>query len=196
MKDLVAWPSWLFARGDLAAGGAGDESPLVFDDTTLMAAPSHTYNFGLNRRFGPNGPSMVPGPWTVHLAVDALHRSASSAPAVIWRNPRVVLRPPPPPPDPKENLAVARRRPPGPIVSTLPLRSVLPADAAAKLAFGTSPDGATIGPDDFATTQTTSLTIELPDLSKLADLPASAGDRRNSSPSCTSTSSSDATVRP
>ena len=35
VKALVAWPSWLFARGDLAAGGAGDESPLVFDDTTL-----------------------------------------------------------------------------------------------------------------------------------------------------------------
>jgi mono/diheme cytochrome c family protein len=178
VKDLVAWPSWLFARGDLAAGGAGDESPLVFDDTTLMAAPSHTYNFGLNRRFSQNGPYLVPGPWTVHLAVDALHRTPASAgtPAVIWRNARVVLRTPPPPPDPKENAAVARRRPPGPIVSTFPLRSVLPADAVARLAFGTSPDGAPVGPDDFATTQTTSLTIELPDLSKLADLPASAGD--------------------
>ena len=36
-KKLVTWPSWFFARGDLAAGGAGDESPLVFDDTTLTA---------------------------------------------------------------------------------------------------------------------------------------------------------------
>src|SRR5262249_23122966 len=27
-KFIVSWPSWLFARGDLAAGGAGDESPL------------------------------------------------------------------------------------------------------------------------------------------------------------------------
>ncbi len=32
-KALTTWPSWFFARGDLAAGGAGDESPLVFDDT-------------------------------------------------------------------------------------------------------------------------------------------------------------------
>ena len=27
-KALTTWPSWYFARGDLAAGGAGDESPL------------------------------------------------------------------------------------------------------------------------------------------------------------------------
>ena len=40
-KALTTWPSWFFARGDLAAGGAGDESPLVFDDTTLKAAPAH-----------------------------------------------------------------------------------------------------------------------------------------------------------
>lgn len=180
VKDLVAWPSWLFARGDLAAGGAGDESPLVFDDTTLMVAPTHSYNYTLNRRFGPNGPSMLPGPWTVHLAVDALHRSSAGTsgagtPAVIWRNPRVVLRTPPPPPDPKENIAVARRRPPGPIVATHPLRSVLPAGEVARLAFGTSPDGAAIGRDDFATTQTTSLTIDLP---ALTDLPSSAGDAK------------------
>ena len=31
------------------------------------------------------------------------------------------------------------------------------------------------------------MAIELPDLSKLADLPASAGDPKNSSPNCTST---------
>ena len=44
VKALVAWPSWLFARGDLAAGGAGDESPLVFDDETLAAVATHTYS--------------------------------------------------------------------------------------------------------------------------------------------------------
>jgi hypothetical protein len=162
VKSLVAWPSWLFARGDLAAGGAGDESPLVFDDTTLMAAPTHAYTYGLNRRFGPNGPSFLPAPWTVHLAVDALHRGAAGTPAVIWRNPRVVLRTPPPPPDPKENLAVARRRPPGPIISTHPLRSVLSAEDVARLGFGSSPDGTSLGPDDFATTGTTSMTIAMP----------------------------------
>ena len=27
-KSLTTWPSWFFARGDSAAGGAGDDSPL------------------------------------------------------------------------------------------------------------------------------------------------------------------------
>ena len=42
-KALTTWPSWFFARGDLAAGGAGDESPLVFDDTTLNAERTHHF---------------------------------------------------------------------------------------------------------------------------------------------------------
>ena len=51
-KALTTWPSWFFARGDLAAGGAGDESPLVFDDTTLKAEPAHHYTYGLGARAG------------------------------------------------------------------------------------------------------------------------------------------------
>src|SRR5262249_15696309 len=31
-KFTTTWPSWLFGRGDAAVGGAGDESPLVFND--------------------------------------------------------------------------------------------------------------------------------------------------------------------
>ncbi len=161
VKQLVAWPSWLFARGDLAAGGAGDESPLVFDDKALAAAPTYTYSYRLNRRLGEDGLELVPGPWTVQLSVDALHAGPGAAPAVIWRNPRVVLRTAPLPPA-DEPLVVTLRRPPGPIVSTRPLRSVLPADVATRLAFGTSPDGSVIGPDDFATTQATSLVIDVP----------------------------------
>ena len=170
VKALVAWPSWLFARGDLAAGGAGDESPLVFDDTTLAVEPTHAYVYALNRRFGRGGPTLAPGPWTAHLAVDTLQRAAIGSPTVIWRNPRVVLRTAPPPPAPDEPAAITRRRVPGPIVSTHRLRSVLTADAAARLAFGTSPDGTSIGPDDFATTQTTSLTIDVPAADLVAEL--------------------------
>ena len=48
------------------------------------------------------------------------------------------------------------------VLSTQPLRAVLPPAAAAALAFGTSPDGAAIGPDDFATTGTVSFTVEVP----------------------------------
>ena len=71
VKSLIAWPSWFFARGDLAAGGAGDESPLVFDDTTLNAEPTHAYTLSAGtaaRTARPLPPA--PGPWTVHLSVD------------------------------------------------------------------------------------------------------------------------------
>jgi hypothetical protein len=67
VKELVAWPSWLFARGDLAAGGAGDESPLVFDDTTLAAAPAHEYVYPVEpslRRGGHQESSRAHGPYS------------------------------------------------------------------------------------------------------------------------------------
>jgi len=162
VKELVAWPSWLFARGDLAAGGAGDESPLVFDDTTLAAAPAHEYVYRLNRRFGEEGLKIVPGPWPVQLSVTALHASPGSAPVVIWRNPRLVLRAAPPLPAPDEPAAVTLRRQPGPIQKELPLRSVLPADDVKRLAFGTSPDGSALGPDDFAASETISFVLDAP----------------------------------
>lgn len=162
VKSLITWPSWFFARGDLAAGGQGDENPLVFDDTTLGATPSTSYVHALNRR--PLRPAArIPGPWTVHLSVDALHRGSAAVPTVIWRNARVVLRsPPPPPPATPEPAAVARLRVPGPIVETRSLRSVLPADVAARLGFGTSPDGTPVGPDDFVTREGTSFAIDTP----------------------------------
>ena len=59
-KKLVTWPSWFFARGDLAAGGAGDESPLVFDDTTLTAESTHAFTYPLNRRFRRPMPDQPP----------------------------------------------------------------------------------------------------------------------------------------
>ena len=49
-KALTTWPSWFFARGDLAAGGAGDESPLVFDDTTLKVEPTHRFTYAHRAR--------------------------------------------------------------------------------------------------------------------------------------------------
>src|SRR5262249_5887587 len=57
-KFLVTWPSWLFARGDVAAGGAGDESPLEFSDRTLNVKP--IYHFAYVRGGG-RGP-VQPGP--------------------------------------------------------------------------------------------------------------------------------------
>lgn len=163
-KKLVTWPSWFFARGDLAAGGAGDESPLVFDDTTLTARSTHAFNYPLNRRFGPPMPDQPPvpqigpGPWTVHLTFDVLNKG-KGAPVVVWRNPRVVLRTPASLPDPFEPAAITRARVPGPIRKIFPLREILPPSEIARLRFGASVDGTRVGPNDFAATR--ALEIEL-----------------------------------
>lgn len=153
---LTTWPSWFFARGDLAAGGAGDESPLAFDDETLKAEPVHrfAYPIGLRGGRGRGGPSS-PGRQDVHLLLNDVAPGASRNPVVIWRNPRVVTR-----------AVVAGRggpgREPGAVLSTRALRPFLSAEAAANLRFGTSPDGTAVGPDDFATTGSVSFPVDVP----------------------------------
>jgi mono/diheme cytochrome c family protein len=176
-KKLVTWPSWFFARGDLAAGGAGDETPLLFDDTTLVAKTTHSYNYGLNRRFvrpapgepRPTGPQVGPGPWTVHLTFDVLHKGAGE-PVVIYRNPRVALRTPATLPQPFEPVAITRQRVPGPVLKTFPLRDILPAAEIARLQFGVSVDGTPIGPNDFAVTGPTKLELNVDHENYLAEL--------------------------
>jgi hypothetical protein len=171
-KFLTTWPSWFFARGDLAAGGAGDESPLAFDDETLKADPTRPfiYPLGVRGGRGRGGPS-TPGPQTVHLLFTDVAPGASTAPVIIWRNPRIVTRAAsagrgaPGSPDavaPPPATGAGRGGRGGPVLSTQSLRSVLAPDAAATLAFGTSPDGTAIGPDDFATTGSASFTIDVP----------------------------------
>ena len=69
----------------------------------------------------------------------------------------------------------------GPVLSTRPLRSVLSPDVAATLAFGTSPDGTTLGPEDFATSATVSFAIDVPDGGNVVEFQADAelGKDRN-----------------
>ena len=166
-KSLTTWPSWFFARGDLAAGGAGDESPLLFDDTTLRAEPTRRFTYPLGARSA-RGRGAAPGPagpTTIHLTFAHVNPEPGVTPVVVWRNPRVVTR----------AAAAAGRGGAGPaagggrgrggqgqVLSTEPLRVVLPAEAAARLGFGTSPDGTMLGPDDFATTETVAITIAPP----------------------------------
>lgn len=138
-KFLTTWPSWFFARGDLAAGGAGDESPLVFDDTSLKAEPTHHYTYLLGGRGGRGrgGPVVAPGsPIKVYLTVASINPIAGVKPVVIWRNPRVITRTAPvlargsAVTDTAAAVGTARRAPPGPILSTQSLRSLLPPDMA------------------------------------------------------------------
>jgi mono/diheme cytochrome c family protein len=174
-KKLVTWPSWFFARGDLAAGGAGDETPLLFDDTTLTVKTTHSYTYGLNRRFGrptpgqPPAPSVGPGPWTVHLTFDALNKGTGT-PVVIYRNARVALRTPATLPQPFEPVAITRQRVPGPVLKTFPLRDILPANEVARLQFGVSVDGTPVGPNDFAATGPLKLELNVEHEGYLAEL--------------------------
>jgi hypothetical protein len=187
-KYLTTWPSWFFARGDLAAGGAGDESPLAFDDETLKVAPAHHFTYGVGGRGGRGrGAPPTPGLQKVHLLFTDVAPGASATPVVVWRNPRVVTRaavagrgapgtgvaPLPPP--------AGGRGSAGPVLSTQSLRSVLPPDVVAALAFGTSPDGTAIGPDDFATTGSVSFAIDVPAGGNTVELQADAelGKDRN-----------------
>ncbi|CAN5809337.1 hypothetical protein BH24ACI4_BH24ACI4_28750 [soil metagenome] len=178
-KSLTTWPSWFFARGDLAAGGAGDESPLTFDDTTLNVASAHEYVYQLGNRGGRGrGAPPAAGPTKVHLSVTNVNPAPGVTPVVIWRNARVVTRTAAPAGQGAPGAgAVAGGRgrgAAGPILSTQSLRSLLPADVAATLAFGTSPDGTSVGPDDFATTGPASFEIDVPAGANLLELHAEA----------------------
>jgi hypothetical protein len=186
-KALTTWPSWFFARGDLAAGGAGDESPLTFDDTTLKAEPTHHYVYAIGGRGGRGrGPVVTPGPTKVFLTFADVNPQAGAAPVVIWRNARIVTRAAVVPgrgaPGGAATAPAAAagatgprgRGAAGPILSTQPLRAALPGDAAAALSFGTSPDGTPLGADDFATTGTVSFTIDVPPGGNTLELQADA----------------------
>ena len=92
-KALTTWPSWFFARGDLAAGGAGDESPLTFDDTSLKVEPTHHYTYGLGVRAGRGrGAPVTPGPVKVYLTFTDVNPRPGVTPVIVWRNPRIVTR--------------------------------------------------------------------------------------------------------
>lgn len=168
---IVTWPSWLFARGDLAAGGAGDESPLEFSDRTLSVKPSHRLLFV---RGGRRGPAPPPGPRKIYLNVAAVNPAKGEKPVVIWRNLTVGFRPiTPRPPIADGNsdvvtaeeakAAAALRRgipPPGP---RQPLRAVVTEETAKKLNFGKSPDGTPMGPNDFATEGSIMFEVPVPE---------------------------------
>ena len=177
-NTLTEWPAWFFARGDVAAGGAGDEDPLVFSDVSLKGEATHA--FRLTRGGGRGGRGAPPpGPAKVYLNVDTLNSHATGKPVVVWRNATIAYRKTGPgrggtpagttpaapmPPAAVTSAAVTAAGgaqvkaivPPGgrglgPTEPALPLRQVLGEETVAKLGFGKSPDGSALGPNDFAT---------------------------------------------
>ncbi len=89
---VVGWPSWLFARGDVAVGGAGDESPLVFSDASLRVEEKHRFNYVRGGRGGGGRGAPPTGPAKVYLNVAAVNPAAKGKPVVIWRNATIGFR--------------------------------------------------------------------------------------------------------
>lgn len=170
-KFLVTWPSWLFARGDVAAGGAGDESPLEFSDRTLNVKSPHRF---LYIRGGGRPGAPQPGPAKIYFNVAAVNPAMGEKPVIIWRNVTVGFRPIVPRAQAKvgesvvvlaadaEAAANLRRgiAPPGPRKT---LRSLVSEETAKQLNFGKSPDGTPIGPDDFASEGSVMFEVPMPE---------------------------------
>jgi hypothetical protein len=173
-KYVTTWPSWLFARGDAALGGAGDESPLILNESALKTETKHHFNFFPGARLGTAARTPAPtGPVKVYLNVTAVNPNAKDKPIVIWRNVKVAVLPASQRRTPQAGAKAGgdaaaavqpttRRGLPANLKSE-PLRSVLTAENAAKLHFGKSPDGTELGPDDFASEGSTSFEIPKPD---------------------------------
>src|SRR5262249_36955039 len=169
-KFIVSWPSWLFARGDLAAGGAGDESPLEFSDRTLNVKPVYHFAYARGGRRGP----VQPGPAKIYLNVATVNSATGEKPVVIWRNLTVGFRPIAPRAQVKagesavvlaeEAQALANLRrgvvPPGPRQT---LRVLANEETARRLNFGKSIDGAPLGPDDFASEGSVMFEVPMPE---------------------------------
>ena len=136
----------------------------------------------------------TPGPTKVYLNFTDVSPRPGVAPVVIWRNARIVTRAAAAPgrgvPGAAADGAAAAATVTGagrgrglaaPILSTKPLLAALPADVARTLAFGMQLDGTSMGPEDFATTQPVSFTIDLPAGSHVLEFQADAelGTDRN-----------------
>lgn len=189
-KFLTTWPSWLFARGDVAAGGAGDESPLEFSDALLKAEPAHEFRYNAGVRFGRTQPTATPGPIKFYLHISPVSAKPGSKATVIWRNPTIAFRQPftgrpgavavqPNVAQPAVAGQTARRGfpPAGPKQS---LRSVATPETASRLNFGRGPDGTTMGADDFVTMGTVMIEVPKPESAGSLEFQATAelgGDR-------------------
>ncbi|MDX2178569.1 MAG: DUF1592 domain-containing protein [Bryobacteraceae bacterium] len=193
-KYSATWPSWLFARGDLAAGGAGDESPLEFSDRTLKAAAPHRFQYFRGGRFLGSARFAPPAPGPVKVYVNVVGINPGVKSYVVWRNPTVGIRPyvapAKPAPSTGGDAAAAGgagqaaavggadqaggrrfRMPQGPRV---PLRSVLTEESAKKLNFGVAPDGTPLDPNDFATEASFSFEVKMPEAPSTFDLDVQA----------------------
>lgn len=166
-KYVTTWPLWLFARGDAAVGGAGDESPLIISDVSLKVNPKHHFVFNriARRPLGADKEEPVVNPTTVFLNVVSVTPNSPGKAVVVWRNPTIAYRktgdatPPAPATNEGQTAGTPKGFAFGPKQS---LRSILTPEMARKLGFGGSRDGTTLGPDDFASEPSTAFAVPIP----------------------------------
>ncbi len=181
-KYLTRWPGWLFARGDSAYGGAGDESPLIINEKSLRVEAAHHFVYNRAGRGPGRGAAPPPSPTSLKFYVFAspVNPAAKGKPVVIWRNATVSFRAglgrgpvatvnANGAQDPNASAAGAAANPPAggrgtaPAAARIPLREAVTDECAQALHFGTSPDGMAIGPDDFASDlASTAIEVKLP----------------------------------
>ena len=167
-KYVTTWPLWLFARGDAAVGGAGDESPLIINDVSLKVNAKHhfTFNRVARKPLGTDKEEPVLNPTRVFLNVESVTPSAEGKAVVVWRNATVAYRKAGEPapavatagegqvPNAPKGFAFGPKR---------SLRSVVSDETAKRLGFGESRDGSLVGTDDFSSEPTTSFEIPVPE---------------------------------
>ncbi|HEY4084848.1 MAG TPA: DUF1592 domain-containing protein [Bryobacteraceae bacterium] len=185
---LLNWPGWLFGRGDKAQGGAGDESPLIFNDKALKADAEHHFNF-VHRGFGARGATPGTGPTKIYLNVASVNPSAPGQGAIIWKNATIAFTPAgaggfgrgaaggsgggrgASGGAGKAVVAAGaagasggggRGRGRGPAIPRVSLRSVVSAETAKQLGFGKSIDGSPVGPDEFSSDGSISFEVPTP----------------------------------
>lgn len=162
-KFVTTWPLWLFARGDQAVGGAGDESPLIINETSLKVESKRHFQFVRGLRPGGRGPAPA-GPAVIYLNAAAVNPGAKGKPVMIWRNATIGFRSNAGAPNgAAAGVAAATVRRGLPPVPRHPLREVVTEASATKLGFGKSEDGAPVGPDDFAAMGDISFEVKLPE---------------------------------
>jgi hypothetical protein len=177
---LLNWPGWLFGRGDKAQGGAGDESPLIFNDKALKADSEHHFNFLHRGGFGVRGATPGTGPAKIYLNVASVNPSAQGQGAIVWKNATIAFTPPGAAPafgrgpagasgatgkpvvGAASGAANGGGRGRGPAIPRVSLRSVVSAETAKQLGFGKSIDGSQVGPDDFSSDGSISFEVPAP----------------------------------
>lgn len=133
---LINWPRWLFAAGELAAGGQGDERALVLTDESLAASPTSKFRYFWRGK--------AKQKTKLFLTAQSANPNAADKAVVVWHNPVIRFR--------KADRSATPEQ---------PFLSLLDAATIERLGFGKSPDGAKIDPADFASVAGAPVTFEV-----------------------------------